>query len=68
MGQYKNHKKKAIQILQNVSHFMEKSTFDYHIQDLERILKEAHKHYEAYIKLQEDDPSYKPQFENKSYK
>lgn len=68
MGHYKNHKKKAIQILQNVSHFMEKSSFDYHVQDLERILKEARNHYEAYVKLQDDNQNYKPNFEHKSYK
>jgi hypothetical protein len=68
MGHYKNHKKMAIQILKNVSHWMETSSFDYNIKDLQAVLKEAHKHYEAYVKLQEDDPSYKPQFEQKSYK
>jgi len=68
MSKYKNHKKMSIQILQNVSYWMETSKMDYHLVDLESILKEAFRHYEAYVELKADNPEYKPDFQMKSYK
>lgn len=68
MSKYKEHKKMSIQILKNVSHWMETSKMDYQLIDLESVLEEAFRHYEAYVEMKSDNPNYKPKFENKSYK
>lgn len=68
MANYKDHKKISVQILKNVSHWMETSKMDYQLVDLESVLEEAFRHYEAYVELKAENPSYKPDFERKSYK
>jgi len=68
MANYKEHRKKSVSILKNVSHWMENSKTDYQLVDLESALLEAYKHYEAYVELKDDNENYKPQFEYKSYK
>ena len=65
---YKDHKKAAIKILENVAKWMNESKHDYHIDDLGSLLREAKKHYEAYLELSKDNPNYIDKFENKSYK
>tara|TARA_R100000353_G_scaffold108792_1_gene78173 strand:- start:3036 stop:3239 length:204 start_codon:yes stop_codon:yes gene_type:complete len=67
MSYYKNHKRKAIKILYNLSKHIKESTFDYDLIDLDRALEEAKTHYKHYLDMKLDD-KYKPQFENKYYK
>lgn len=67
MSYYKNHKKKAFTILSNVAKHIKESSFDYELIDLESALEEAKTHYHNYIKMQNNN-SYKPEINNKSYK
>ena len=68
MANYKDHKKISVQILKNVSYWMETSKMDYQLVDLESVLEEAFRHYEAYVELKSENPNYTPDFERKSYK
>jgi len=40
----------AIGILESVAHWMKKSTFDYDIKDLNKVLNEAKENYKKYLK------------------
>ena len=63
MSYYKNHKKKAVQVLQSVTKHIKESKFNYDMIDLETALNEANN----YIEMKKND-KFKPIIENKSYK
>ena len=67
MSYYKNHKKKAFTILKNVATHIKECKFDYEMIDLESALDEAKKHYDHYLKMQNNE-NYQPEIKHKSNK
>jgi hypothetical protein len=43
------HKETAIQSLEAIAHWMRSSSFDYEIQDLDRVLNEVKQDYKRYL-------------------
>tara|TARA_Y100001938_G_C8034228_1_gene402417 strand:- start:611 stop:814 length:204 start_codon:yes stop_codon:yes gene_type:complete len=67
MSYYKQHKIKAIKVLESVCKHVKKCNIDYEMIDFERALDEVKLHYFNYLKMQQNE-NYKPKIEHKSYK
>ena len=67
MSYYKQHKIKAIKVLESVCKHVKECNTNYDMIDLETALNEAKNHYNNYIEMKKND-KFKPIIENKSYK
>ena len=63
----KDHKRKAADLLETLSHWIKHSKFDYNVQDLETLLDEVKDRYTDYIELKKN-PKHESSIEHKSYK
>jgi len=63
----KDHKKKAVDLLKILVHWIENSKFDYREDDFTDILQEVKDRYVDYVELKRN-PKYESKIDNKSYK
>jgi len=63
----KQHRRLASNLLTNLAHWMENSSTDYELVDLERALNEAKQHYANYLAVKNDNKD-QVVIERKSYK
>ena len=63
----KDHKKKAVDLLKTLTHWVETSKYDYNTRDFSSILSEIQARYVDYVELKKN-PKHESTIDNKSYK